>query len=159
MTVSLVIYLKTISEISLLSTFNDTTYVAYRSDSSSEPPDPRGGKQPRPVPGGHHHWKTERISSLRTSTGEPSVSVERGWLNAPSVTPQHLSLYWQIEQWQTAVPWCPSVWTLLHVSDEHTLVLQVRSSHIASADSKFLFDSSFPLKLFFRKRLFILFSQ
>lgn len=50
-----------------------TTPVASRSDSSAEPSDPRGGKQPRPICGGLHHWKTERISSLRTSPGELSL--------------------------------------------------------------------------------------
>ncbi len=81
--------------------FNDTSHAAHRSDSSSEPPDPRGGKQPRPVCGGHHHWKTERFSSLRTSTGELSVIMKRGQLHAPSATPRSLGLHWQIEQWQT----------------------------------------------------------
>lgn len=51
---------------------------ASRSDSSSEPPDPCGGKQSCPVCGGLHHWKTERISSLRTSPGERSIIAERG---------------------------------------------------------------------------------
>lgn len=96
------------------STFNDTSRVASRSDSSSEPPDPRGGKQPRPVCGGLHHWQTERFSSLRASPGELSVIVERGQLNTPSATPHHLRLHWQIEQWQTlSLASCPAAHTEL----------------------------------------------
>lgn len=48
----------------LLLAFDHTTRVASRSDSAAEPPDPRGGKQPRPVRGGLHHWETERPGSL-----------------------------------------------------------------------------------------------
>lgn len=61
--------------------------VSSRPDRSSEPPDPRGGKQPRSVRGGHHHRETERARALRAPPGEPSVSAE---LNAPSATPHHL---------------------------------------------------------------------
>lgn len=60
--------------------------IVYRSDCSSQPSDPCGGKQPCPVCGGLHHWETERISALRTSPGELSV------IPAPSLTPQHLSV-------------------------------------------------------------------
>lgn len=38
---------------------NDPAAVSSRPDGSSEPPDPRGGKQPCPVCGGHHHRKTK----------------------------------------------------------------------------------------------------
>lgn len=81
--------------------FNAATRIASRPDSSSKPPDPCGRKQPCPVPGGHHHWKTERTSSLWTSTGELSVIEQRGQLNAPSATPHHFRPHWQIEQWQS----------------------------------------------------------
>lgn len=57
---------------------NDTTRVASRPDRPSEPPDPRGGKQPRPVRGGHHNRTTECAGALRTSPGELSVIKERG---------------------------------------------------------------------------------
>lgn len=79
---------------SLLLTFNDTTRVASRSDRSSQPSDPRGGKQPCPVRGGLHHWETECVSALRTSPGELSI------IPALSVTPHHLSLI-LTERWQT----------------------------------------------------------
>lgn len=58
--------------------FNDPYGAASRSDRAAEPPDPRGGKQPRPVPGGHHHRETERICSIRASTGEKSFELFRG---------------------------------------------------------------------------------
>lgn len=49
---------------SSLLAFDDTTNVPSRPDGSSEPPDPGGGKQPRPVRGGHHHWKTKRSGAV-----------------------------------------------------------------------------------------------
>lgn len=78
----------------LLSTLNNnnTTCIASRSDSSSEPSDPRGGKQPRPVCGGLHHWETECLGSLWTSPGELSIMLQRGQLNALTATPHHLHL-------------------------------------------------------------------
>lgn len=42
-----------------------------RSDRPSQPPDPCGGKQPRPVCGGHHHRAAERPGALRAPPGEP----------------------------------------------------------------------------------------
>lgn len=60
----------------LLLAFDHTTRVASRSDSAAEPPDPRGGKQPRPVRGGLHHWETERPGSLRASPGELSINLQ-----------------------------------------------------------------------------------
>lgn len=50
--------------------------VASRSDSSTEPSDPCGGKQPCPVCGGLHHRETERIGSIRASPGEAPIILQ-----------------------------------------------------------------------------------